>query len=114
MSDYRRFFVAGGTYFFTIVTHQRCPIFSHAENVQLLREAVVSVKREWPFTINTAVVLRDHPLVQPLLHVDDLLHLALDEPGDRDARPLADDLGDLLDVHALGQVDRRLVALLGA
>src|SRR4051794_27552073 len=49
--------------------------------------------------------------MQALLHVDELLHLALDEPGHRDARPLADDLGDLLDVHALGQVDRRLELL---
>src|SRR3954466_4701733 len=49
--------------------------------------------------------------MQALLHVDELLHLALDEPGDRDARPLADDLRDLLDVHALGQVDRRLELL---
>ncbi len=45
--------------------------------------------------------------------MDELLHLALDQPADRDARPLADDLGDLLDVDALGQVDRRLVGLLG-
>src|SRR3954467_3262792 len=49
--------------------------------------------------------------MQALLHVDELLHLALDEPGDRDARPLADDLGDLLDVDALGEVDRRLELL---
>jgi hypothetical protein len=39
--------------------------------------------------------------VQALLHVDQLLHLALDEPRDRDAGPLADDVGDLLDVDAL-------------
>ena len=60
------------------------------------------------------LLLADHPQVQALLHVDELLDLALDEPRDRDAGPLADDLGDLLDVDALGQVDGRLVGLLGA
>ena len=45
------------------------------------------------------LVLVDHPLVQPLLHVDQLLDLALHEPGDRDARPLGHDLGDVLFVH---------------
>ena len=60
------------------------------------------------------LVLADHALVQALLHVDELLDLALDQAGDRDAGPLADDLGDLLDVDALGQVDRRLVVSSGA
>ena len=41
------------------------------------------------------VVLADHPQVQPLLHVDELLDLALDESRHRDARPFADDLGDV-------------------
>ena len=36
------------------------------------------------------------------------------QPRDRDAGPLADDLGDLVDVDVLGQVDRRLVAPRGA
>ena len=46
-------------------------------------------------------MLPDHAEVQALLHVDELLDLALDQAGDRDAGPLADDLGDLLDVDAL-------------
>jgi hypothetical protein len=45
--------------------------------------------------------------------VDQLLDLALEHAGDRDAGPLRDDVGDLVDVDALGQVDGRLgVALL--
>ena len=34
--------------------------------------------------------------MQALLHVDQLLDLALHQARDRDARPLGDDLGDLL------------------
>ena len=48
------------------------------------------------------LVLADHPLVQPLLHVDELLDLALHQAGDRDAGPLGDDLGHVLGVdHVL-------------
>ena len=48
------------------------------------------------------LVLADHPLVQPLLHVHELLDLALHQAGDRDAGPLGDDLGDVLGVdHVL-------------
>ena len=41
------------------------------------------------------LVLADDALVQPLLHVDELLDLALHQPADRDVRPLADDFGDV-------------------
>jgi putative transposase len=60
MSDYRRYFVPGGTYFFTIVTHHRRKIFSTADNIQRLREAIRVVKSELPFDINAAVVLPEH------------------------------------------------------
>ena len=49
------------------------------------------------------LVLADHPLVQPVLHVEQLLDLALHQSADRDAGPLADDLGDVLFVHLLLQ-----------
>ena len=42
------------------------------------------------------VVLADHPLVQLVLHADELLHLALHEARHRDAGPLRHDLGDVL------------------
>ena len=29
MSNYRRYYVPGGTYFFTLVTHERRPLFQH-------------------------------------------------------------------------------------
>src|SRR6185436_723275 len=49
--------------------------------------------------------------VQALLHVDELLDLALHQARDRDARPLADDLGDLVGVDLLREIDRRLQLL---
>ncbi len=54
------------------------------------------------------LVLADHALVQPFLHVDQLLGLALEQPGDRDTRPGRDDrrdvvLVDLLLHHRLGR-----------
>src|SRR5215211_8282565 len=61
------------------------------------------------------LVLADHPLVQALLHVDQLLDLALEHAGDGDAGPLRHDLGDLVRVDALREVDGRLhVAVLRA
>lgn len=60
MSDYRRYFVAGGTYFFTIVTYQRRSLFADSQNVQRLRAALSTIKVEMPFDINAAVVLPDH------------------------------------------------------
>jgi putative transposase len=60
MPDYRRYFIPGGTYFFTIVTNHRRPLFSSPTNVQRLRTALATVKSELPFEINAAVVLPDH------------------------------------------------------
>jgi putative transposase len=60
MADYRRYWVPGGTYFFTLVTHQRAPVFADEASVQCLREAVAIVQREQPFQFCAAVVLPDH------------------------------------------------------
>ena len=49
------------------------------------------------------LVLADDALVQALLHVDQLLDLALHQARDRDAGPLGDDLGDVLLGDLLGQ-----------
>lgn len=60
MSDYRRYFVPGGTYFFTLVTDKRRPLFASESNIDLLRTAIRLVKHEHPFEINAAVILPDH------------------------------------------------------
>ena len=38
-------------------------------------------------TARDGLVLADHALVQPLFHVDELLHFAFHQPRDRDVRP---------------------------
>ena len=60
MSDYRRYFVPGGTYFYTLVAFQRRPRFARPGDIQRLRHAVAFVQREQPFQFVAAVVLPDH------------------------------------------------------
>ncbi|KAA6182398.1 transposase [Thiohalocapsa marina] len=60
MSDYRRCFIPGGCYFFTVVTFDRLPVFRDSMNVDLLREAFRKVKVKRPFEIQAMVVLPDH------------------------------------------------------
>jgi len=58
--DYRRYLVPGGTYFFTLTTYQRRPLFARPENVELLRAAIATIRRESPFDFLAAVVLPEH------------------------------------------------------
>ncbi len=60
MSDYRRFYIPGGTYFFTLVAYHRRTIFSDDRRVELLRQAFREVKSTRPFDVTAAVVLPDH------------------------------------------------------
>ena len=59
------------------------------------------------------LVLADHPLVQDLLQPQQLLALALDQAGHRDAGPARDDLGDLLLGDLLAQELAAGLLLLG-
>jgi putative transposase len=58
--QYRRSTAKGATFFFTVVTHNRCAILCHESNVSLLREAFLSVMERHPFTIDAFVLLPDH------------------------------------------------------
>jgi putative transposase len=60
MSDYRRWFVAGGTFFFTVVTYRRRPILTTDTGRSLLRHAIESVQKRHPFTLVATVLLPDH------------------------------------------------------
>ncbi|MFV8835997.1 REP-associated tyrosine transposase [Aquisalimonas sp. APHAB1-3] len=60
MSRYCRTRVPGGTYFFTVVTHDRLPLFTSDANVQRLRTALRRTHQAHPFRIDAMVVLPDH------------------------------------------------------
>lgn len=59
MSRYRRSFVEGGCYFFTVALHDRRENLL-IQHIDVLREAVRRVKRRYPFEIVAWVVLPDH------------------------------------------------------
>jgi putative transposase len=58
--QYRRAFVPGGTFFFTLVTADRKPIFAEQKNVATLREAFRTIRLARAFELDAAVVLPDH------------------------------------------------------
>ncbi len=57
---YRRARTPGGTYFFTLGTHQRRPILCAPDIVSLLREAFRAAKQRRPFALDAIVILPDH------------------------------------------------------
>ena len=58
--QYRRAKTPGATYFFTLVTHHRRPIFDKSENIDLLREAFRYVMKQYPLKIDAITILPDH------------------------------------------------------
>ncbi len=60
MPNYRRVYVPGGRYFFTLVTYGRRPLLVTPEQVGLLRDAFRKVRKQRPFDIEAAVVMPDH------------------------------------------------------
>jgi len=57
---YRRVVIPGATYFFTLVTYQRRPIFSDPVAVEKLRAAFRFTMERMPFMIVASVILLDH------------------------------------------------------
>ncbi len=60
MSDYRRCYEPGGTYFFTVVTHQRRPILNSDVARKCLRLAMERERAKRTFEIIAFVLLPDH------------------------------------------------------
>ena len=59
MANYRRNFLAGGSYFFTVnLADRRLGLL--IEHISLLRVAFRSVRVRHPFTVEAAVILPDH------------------------------------------------------
>jgi putative transposase len=55
--QYRRAKTPGETYFFTIITCDRQPIFCYEENVELLLNSFRRVKQQHPFIIDACSVV---------------------------------------------------------
>ena len=53
--QYRRTFVPGGTYFFTVVTARRRKLFCDEGTIQLVRQAFHHVNTNRPFMVNAMV-----------------------------------------------------------
>lgn len=60
MSDYRRAFLKGGIFFFTVVTYERRPVFREQRSVDLLRQSFQITMATRPFRVDAIVVLPDH------------------------------------------------------
>jgi len=60
MPQYRRCRLQGGTYFFTVVTHQRQPFLCDEAARTLLREVMQSCYLRWPTRMDAVVLLPDH------------------------------------------------------
>jgi putative transposase len=58
--EYRRVFIPGGTYFFTVVTFDRRPIFSSSKAVKLLRQSFLYTAERFPYKIIAIVIMPDH------------------------------------------------------
>ena len=60
MPDYRRAFVPGGSFFFTVVVNQRQPLFRQPAAIALLGSLLRRCLLRWPFTANAIVLLPEH------------------------------------------------------
>lgn len=60
MPDFRRYFVPGGTYFFTLVAAGRAPLFRNEQARTLLGHKMREIQEESPFEPVAIVLLPDH------------------------------------------------------
>jgi len=60
MPSYRRAFIPGGTYFFTVVTEGRARILHLPAARAILRAVIRECRERWPFRIDAMVLLPDH------------------------------------------------------
>lgn len=60
MPNYRRYFVEGGTYFFTLKTEANASTFNQSSAATLLGEVTREAQSRWPFEVVAMVLLPDH------------------------------------------------------
>ena len=58
MANYKRLFLTGHSYYFTIVTHQREAILIN--NIKILRESFQESMHHYHYSIDSIVILPDH------------------------------------------------------
>lgn len=60
MADYRRCYMPGGSFFFTVVTERRAAILGNDLARDWLRAAFRDGRQRWPFRVDALVMLPDH------------------------------------------------------
>ena len=60
MPNYRRWYVPGGTYFFTVVTAGRRPFLTMPLARRVLHDAIEAIRSKHPFDVTAIVLLPDH------------------------------------------------------
>lgn len=60
MPNYRRTRIAGGTYFFTVVTFRRLPLLASSSAIAALESSFRVVMARHPFTVEAVVIMPDH------------------------------------------------------
>lgn len=60
MPNYVRAYLPGGSFLFTVVTHQRRRLFSNEAAVDVIRDVVQEVRKGLPFTVDAWVLLPNH------------------------------------------------------
>lgn len=60
MPNYRRAYIPGGTFFFTLKSERNAPIFRARKTIRSLGCIIRKTKQKWPFQINAIVLLPDH------------------------------------------------------
>jgi putative transposase len=58
--EYRRAKIGGGTFFFTVVTHNRRNFLCEQSNILLLRQGFREIIREYPFIVDAIAILPNH------------------------------------------------------
>src|SRR3989337_1380530 len=60
MPDYRRAYLKGRTFFFTVVSYKRYPIFREEAAIDLLWQCFQTTMTIYPFRVESTVILPDH------------------------------------------------------
>jgi REP element-mobilizing transposase RayT len=60
MPQYRRCYISGGVFFFTVVTFDRAPFFIDQAARELLHDAWLDAKKRFPFRTEAICLLPDH------------------------------------------------------